>query len=94
MVKKTGKYLRELRIMNGLTQKEAAEIFSTNRGTYSSWESRYKKKILPKKVLSNYAIKMLILNHPAISKENKKEIKKGLLEGIKKWIVQLVNLLK
>ena len=95
MRKQTGKWLRELRIINGLKQREAAELFSTNRITYSCWESKYKKKILPKNVLKSYALKMLILQHPAIPKNNKNFERKEefkIIKRIKKWIIQLLSL--
>lgn len=100
-MKQTGRWLRELRILNGLTQAQTAELFGTKRSTYSCWECRYKTKILPERVIHSDTIKMLIMQHPAIStsfrhvveeiKENKKQT---IFERIKQWIKQLKNLLK
>lgn len=66
----TGKDLRALRIENGLTQKEAADIFLVSRGTYSSWESRYKNKKLPTRVIKDAGFLMLLIRSPFISKKN------------------------
>lgn len=47
----SGSWLRGIRLYDGLTQKEMANRLGTNRGTYSSWESKYKRRRLPQKVL-------------------------------------------
>ena len=101
MVKQTGKWLRELRILNGLTQAQAAELFNTKRSTYSCWECRYKRKLLPVAVRESDTMRMLIMQHPAIStsfKHVEEEIletkKENIFERMKKWIKQLKNLLK
>lgn len=47
----TGRWLRGLRMYEGLTQKQMAERLGVKRGTYSCWESKYKYVRLPQKVL-------------------------------------------
>ena len=91
MVKQTGKWLRELRILNGLTQEQAAELFGAKRSTYSCWECRYKRKLLPLTVRDSDTMRMLIMQHPAIStsfkhvEEEISEIKKeNIFERMKK----------
>lgn len=37
--------IRSFRLRMKLSQKEMACVLKTSRGTYSSWESRYKEKI-------------------------------------------------
>lgn len=37
--------IRSFRLRMKLTQKDMAWVLKTSRGTYSSWESRYKSKI-------------------------------------------------
>lgn len=86
----TGKDLRALRIENGLTQKDAADIFLVSRGTYSSWESRYKNKKLPTRVIKDEAFWMMLIRSPFISKKNiefkqaqETKTKKGFIEWLK-----------
>ena len=100
-MKKSGKWLRELRTLNGLTQAQAAELFNTNRSTYSCWESKYKTKILPEHVRESEAIKLLIIQHPIISssyrhiqEETQEEKKQKIFERFKQWIKKLKNLYK
>ena len=58
----TGSLLREIRLSYKKTQKEMACLFEVSRGTYSSWESRYKYKILPEKVFRKLPSIIDILN--------------------------------
>lgn len=100
-LKQTGKWLRELRILNGLTQKKASELFGVKRSTYSCWECRYKRKILPKHVRDSDTMRMLVMQHPVTSTSFKHVVeeisetkKENIFERIKRWIKQLKNLLK
>ena len=62
MIRHTGLWLKEVRLANRLKQREACEFFKVSRGTYSSWESRYKARILPQSVLNNEGL-CLMINH-------------------------------
>ena len=62
MIRYTGLWLKEIRLANRLKQREACEFFKVSRGTYSSWESRYKARILPQSVLNNEGL-CLMINH-------------------------------
>jgi len=85
MIKNTGKWLRELRLVNKLTQKQTADLFGVCRSTYSCWESKYNKKILPESVLRNKALRLLYtFNTKQIEKETRKE-------GLKKWMLKTIK---
>lgn len=62
MIVETGSYLRDLRVAHNKTQKQMSELFGVCRGTYSSWESRYKNKALPVKVCDKFHSVIGILN--------------------------------
>lgn len=90
MIKRTytGKDLRHLRIVNCVSQKIAADLFLTSRGTYSCWESRYKNKKLPKRVTSDAGFFMLLTKSSFIQRDKKtftqkKKNKKGFLRWLK-----------
>lgn len=91
MIKMTGKWLKELRIANNLTQADAAEIFGVKRGTYAAWESKYKSKILPEKVLKSDGLSWLIHFNVRAKKEELRT-KETLKRRIIKWIRMLKNL--
>lgn len=75
----TGAWLRSIRLYCHLTQKKMAELFGVKRGTYSSWESKYKDKRLP-----NNVILMLIKLQIEIHKNKKTE---SIFRRILKWIM-------
>ena len=58
----TGSLLRQIRLSYKKKQKEMACLFGVSRGTYSSWESRYKYKFLPEKVFRKLPFIVGILN--------------------------------
>ena len=97
----TGEFLKQLRKKNGLTQKKTAEMFRTNRSTYSSWENKYRNKKLPKSVTQNNAFTILRFNltykeyymfcekhREEIRKQSKIE-KKGFIKCLKAMLKNL-----
>lgn len=87
MIKFTGTSLRTIRISYGYTQKRMAELFETKRGTYSSWESKYKNKILPRK--TQCKIWTFIKNESAKLRIQELKVKKeSLFKRIVKWIMR------
>lgn len=92
MNKMTGQWLRELRIANNLTQSDAGEIFGVKRGTYAAWESKYKARILPEKILKSDGLTWLIRFDVRAKKEEEKNKKESITRRIIKWIITLKNL--
>lgn len=81
----TGSSLRTIRISYGYTQKRMAELLATKRGTYSSWESKYKNKLLPKKVQRKIHTFIMCETRRVRIHKIKKE---SLFTRILKWIMQ------
>lgn len=80
----TGRWLKGIRLYDGLTQKEMASRLGTNRGTYSSWESRYKQRRLPQKILNRVYVYILGKSTTIEVYEEKESIFKRIL----KWIMR------
>lgn len=76
----TGSDLRKQRLFLGLTQKKIGEWFGVSRGTYSSWESRYKHKRLPIYIQKKAKIHLSIAH---VFMESKKE---SIWKRILRWI--------
>lgn len=99
MILETGKFLREMRVSYKKTQKQMACLFNVSRGTYSSWESRYKNKILPESVFeklpsvvgilnSGKYINMYIIDEPLLSNIGPQICakKESIWKRILKWV--------
>lgn len=84
---RTGTWLRSIRLYNSLTQEEMAKFMGTNRGTYSSWESRYKHKHLPSYVISR-AILFSVGTHRMVIVDTEDEEKESIFTRIWKWIMR------
>lgn len=80
----TGKDLRRVRILSGLTQKEMSRKFKVTRGVYACWESRYKNKRLP----SNIKTDVLMLEYSYIEKP---EPSVSLMDKIRDEVKRLWN---
>lgn len=76
----TGSDLRKQRLFLGLTQKKMAHYFGVSRGTYSSWESKYKHKRLPIYVQKKAKVHLSVAHIFAKSK------KESILKRILRWI--------
>ena len=86
MIRHTGKWMRELRLWNQLTQKQAGELFGVCRSTYSNWESRYARKVLPEHILKHKAYGMLMAvsaQRPEKNKREKQTIKERVIQCLK-----------
>lgn len=97
IIEHTGFWLREQRLYWCKTQKEMAKFFGVKRGTYSSWESRYKRKKLPHKILKLCIGYLIALSAIETSREicsaykfqqefEKNHKKESIWKRILKWI--------
>lgn len=95
MIVKTGSDLRKVRLEFKKTQKQIGELFGVCRSTYSSWESKYKEKSLPKKVIKRFPDIGICMCCNEFTKDIKgiiervKKLKKeSILKRILKWIMR------